>query len=256
MSLKKDINNLTENDKPFVTADIMVLGVNQDFSGLKILLVKRDEDPFRGCYTLPGGFVLKNETSYQAASRRLREETGLENIYLDQIYTFTKPERDPRTWVVSIAYLALVSDASEINTKGEWFDLKIETDRIELFSSESDTKIEYSIKNESFKNGKISYENWVATPATKELLAFDHIEILIESFIKLRSVFEHWDLAFNMAGDTFTLPDLQALYELVLGKKLYKTNFRAMVTPKIEATGSKIKSRTSNKMSAEYKYSL
>lgn len=265
MPRKKDTNNLTEKefleqytdaiyDKPSVTTDIMVLGVKEDFSGLKILLVKRDEHPFLDCYALPGGFVLKNETAYQAASRKLKDETGLEDIYLDQIYTFTKPDRDPRTWVMSIAYLALVSNASEIEPKGEWFDLNIEPERIELYSPESNTRIEYSIKNENFKNGKISYENWVATPASKQQLAFDHIEILIESFIKLRSVFEHWDLAFNMAGDTFTLPDLQALYELVLGKKLYKTNFRAMVTPKIEATGSKIKSGTSNKMSAEYRY--
>ena len=87
-----------------------------------------------------------------------------------------------------------------------------------------------------------------------EKLAFDHVEIIIESIMKLRTFFENSDLAFNMAGETFTLPDLQALYELVLGKKLYKTNFRALVAPKIEATGEKIKSKTSNKMSAEYRY--
>ncbi|MCR4996770.1 MAG: NUDIX hydrolase, partial [Butyrivibrio sp.] len=98
------------------------------------------------------------------------------------------------------------------------------------------------------------YENWVSKPASKEELAFDHIEIIIESILKLKAEFEHTDLSFNMIGEKFTLPDLQALYELVLGKKLYKTNFRAMIAPKVEATGAKMKSVCSNKMSAEYRY--
>ena len=176
-------------------------------------------------------------------------------MYLDQIYTFTKPGRDPRTWVMSIAYLALVGDVSKIKTTGEWFDLTIDEDRIRLYGAQSDTEIIYPVSVKSFKNGRISYRNLVAYDKGKgDKLAFDHVEIIIESISKLRAIFENSDLAFNMVGDSFTLPDLQALYELVLGKKLYKTNFRALVAPKIEATGGKIKSATSNKLSAEYRY--
>ena len=242
-------------EKPSVTTDILVLGVDESFSRLKALLIKRDEHPYLGFYALPGGFIKKGESAYQAAGRKLLEETGVKDIYLDQIYTFTKPGRDPRTWVMSIAYLALVGDVSKITTSGEWFDLSIDEERIRLYSDKSDTEIVYPIKEKSFKNGRISYKNLVASDKGKGTkLAFDHVEIIIESILKLRTFFENSDLAFNMVGDSFTLPDLQALYELVLGKKLYKTNFRALVAPRIEATGEKIKSATSNKLSAEYRY--
>ena len=281
MTLKKDKNGLTEKEflkdykagsyeRPSVTADILVLGTSVDLRTLKILLVKRDEHPYLEQWALPGGFVRKDETAYQAAERKLSQETGLEGVYLDQIYTFTNPARDPRTWVMTIAYLALVSDTSDdvlhgVTCAGDydsdggvqdaaWFDLVIDAESISFINAERNVEIRYSIENKRFKNGRIYYENWVSKPASKEELAFDHIEIIIESILKLKAEFEHTDLSFNMIGEKFTLPDLQALYELVLGKKLYKTNFRAMIAPKVKATGAKIKSVCSNKMSAEYRY--
>lgn len=281
MAQKKDKNGLTEKEflkdykagsyeRPSVTADILVLGTSDDLRTLKILLVKRDEHPYLEQWALPGGFVRKDETAYQAAERKLSQETGLKGVYLDQIYTFTNPARDPRTWVMTIAYLALVSDTSDdvlhgVTCVGDydsdggvqdaaWFDLVIDAESISFINAERNVEIRYSIENKRFKNGRIFYENWVSKPASKEELAFDHIEIIIESILKLKAEFEHTDLSFNMIGEKFTLPDLQALYELVLGKKLYKTNFRAMIAPKVEATGAKMKSVCSNKMSAEYRY--
>ena len=192
---------------------------------------------------MPGGFVRGDETAFQAAQRKLSNETGLEGVYLDQIYTFTRPDRDPRTRVMTIAYLALVSDTSDDMLRGvtcaglgedtggvrdaAWFDLVIDQGSISFTNAERNVSIEYSIENKRFKNGRIFYENWVSSLKSKEELAFDHIEIIIESFIKLKAEFEHTDLAFNMMGDTFTLPDLQALYELVLGKKM-KSRMRVM----------------------------
>ena len=265
MPEKRDKNGLTEKEflenytdsiyeKPSVTVDILVMTVDESISKLKVLLVKRDEHPYLNQFALPGGFIKPDETAYQAAARKLYEETGLKDIYLDQVYTFTKPGRDPRGWVMSIAYLALVPGQIECNTGAMWFDLEITQGKIKLSNRESHVHITYGIKDETFKNGRIIYENWVAGQISEDRLAFDHIEIIIESVLKLRSTFEHSNQAFNMVGETFTLPDLQALYELVLGKNLYKTNFRAMVAPGIEATGGKIKSRTKGKMSAEYRY--
>ena len=281
MTLKKDKNGLTEKEflkdykagdyeRPSVTADILVLGTSADLRTLKILLVKRDEHPYLEQWALPGGFVRKDETAYQTAERKLSQETGLEGVYLDQIYTFTNPKRDPRTWVMTIAYLALVSDTSDDVLRGitcagvgeddggvqdaAWFDLVIDDGEIRFSNAERNVEIKYSIETKRFKNGRIYYENWVSKPASKEELAFDHIEIIIESILKLKAEFEHTDLAFNMIGEKFTLPDLQALFDLVLGKKLYKTNFRAMIAPKVEATDEKMKSIISNKMSAEYIY--
>ena len=265
MSDKRDKNALTEKEfleqytdevyeKPSVTVDILVLTVDESISKLKVLLVEREEHPFLGCYALPGGFIRPDETAYQAAARKLQEETGLKDIYLDQIYTFTRPGRDPRGWVMSIAYLALVPEPIEGKAGAKWFDLDIKQGRIKLSNKEAFSDITYGIKDETFKNGRITYENWVAGKVSEDGISFDHIEIIIESILKLRGSFEHSDQAFNMVGETFTLPDLQALYELVLGKSLYKTNFRAMVAPKIEATGGKIKSRTKGKLSVEYRY--
>lgn len=266
----KDKNGLTEKeflahysdkgyDKPSVTADILVLGSNSDFSGFRILLVKRGGHPFLGSWALPGGFVRKDETAYQAAARELSEETGLQNVYLEQIYAFTNPRRDPRTRVMSIAYLALVCGFEDVAGSDDaadaaWFDMTVNENGIRIFSAERGVEIFYGIERGIFQNGKIRYENWVAKSSGGEKLAFDHIEIVIESLLKLKSNFYNSDLAFNMIGDFFTLPDLQSLYELVLGKKLYKTNFRAMVADKIQATGEKRKSMTSGKMSAEYVY--
>ncbi|MBO4457020.1 MAG: NUDIX hydrolase [Butyrivibrio sp.] len=242
-------------EKPSVTTDILVLGVDRSITNLKVLLIKRKEHPYLGYYALPGGFIRKDETAYRAAARKLYDETGLKDVYLNQIYTFTNPERDPRTWVMSIAYLALVGDVDNIETRGEWFNLCIDDERMSLFNEESGVEIIYPISVQNFQNGRIEYANLVASDdVSGEKLAFDHVEIIIESVLKLRTFFENSDMAFNMVPETFTLPDLQALYELILGKKLYKTNFRAMIAPKVEMTGEKIKSCTSNKMSAEYRY--
>lgn len=269
MAQKLDKNGLTEKEflkkykadnyeRPSVTTDILALGTSPDLKNLRIFLVKRDEHPYVGQWSLPGGFVHQDETAYQAASRVLSQKAGIENTYLDQIYTFTKPGRDPRTWVMSVAYLSLVSDTALLNGSevqdSAWFDLIIQQEEIRFVNEDRKVEIKYSIENKTFKNGRITYENWVPTLSSKNGLAFDHIEIIIESILKLKAEFEHTDLSFNMIGEKFTLPDLQALYELVLGKKLYKTNFRALVAPKIEATGEKRKAIISNKMSAEYKY--
>ncbi len=270
MTENKDKNGLTEKEflasysdkgyeKPSVSVDIMVLSRSADFSSLKILLIKRGEHPFLNCWALPGGFIRKNETAYQAASRELEEETSLCGVYLNQVYTFTNPSRDPRSWVMSVAYLALVSDLASVSAKDDaidaaWFDLKIDSGKITIENEALGVRMFYSLETKQFQNGKIHYENWVANAESSEKLAFDHIEIIIEAFLKLKEKFEHTDLAFNMAGDKFTLPDLQALFELVLCKKLYKTNFRLLVASKVEATGEKRKSAISGKLSAEYTY--
>ncbi len=270
MAELRDKNGLTEAEflksykpgdyeRPSVTADILVLCPGDDLTCLKLLLIKRGGHPYLGSWALPGGFIEKDETAYRAAARELMEETGLKDVYLDQIYTFTKPGRDPRMWIMSIAYLALVPGPKRVKGYDDaddaaWFDLIIEPEQIIIRNEELGVDIRYTKKTEHFKNGKISYENWVAEPVGKDRLAFDHIEIIIESVLKLKREIEHTDLAFNMIGDRFTLPDLQKLYETVLGRKLYKTNFRAMIAPKVKATGEKRKSICSNKLSAEYIY--
>ena len=104
MNGNKNINELAEKQflenynpdeyaRQSVTVDLMILGVNEDYSSLRILLVKRDEHPHKGRWGLPGGFIKEDETAYASATRVLNNKTHLKNVYLDQIYTFTKPDK-------------------------------------------------------------------------------------------------------------------------------------------------------------------
>ena len=234
--------------RPSVTTDILILGMNEDYSGLKLLLIKRGNHPYLGCWALPGGFIEENESAYQAAARELEEETGLKNVYLDQIYTFTKPGRDPRTWVMSIAYLSLVSKLDEVKGYDDaddaaWFDLRFTDTAIELSSEEKDVQIVYNLKRKNFTNGMIKYENFIPSLVSEEALAFDHVEILIEAIKKLREQLFYSTQAFCLVEDTFTLPELQAVYEVVLNRPLYKKSFRDMISCKIVETGEEKKSK-------------
>jgi 8-oxo-dGTP diphosphatase len=174
---------------PAVTTDIVIFTILEE--RLKLLLIQRGNAPFRGFWSLPGGFVEPDESLDACAARELEEETGVAGVYLEQLYTFGVPDRDPRERVISVAYYALVpadsvriraaSDASEVG----WFDLS-------------------------------------------ELppLAFDHEEIVALAQSRLKAKLSYSTIAFQFMPDRFTLGDLQRVYETILGEKLDKRNFR------------------------------
>jgi 8-oxo-dGTP diphosphatase len=175
-----------------VTVDIVVFTVHDQ--ALKVLLIERGIVPFQGQYALPGGFVLAGETLEEAAFRELREETGTENVYLEQLYTFGEPDRDPRGRVVTVAYFALVpSDKSPLlagtdAAAAAWFPLS-------------------------------------ALPP----LAFDHGKIIEHAVNRLRNKLEYTNVGFQLLPAKFTLTALQALHEAILGKSLDKRNFRRKI---------------------------
>lgn len=245
-------------ERPSVTTDILILGMNKDYSSLKLLLIKRGDHPFLGSWALPGGFISPNETAYVAATRELKEETGIDDVYLDQIYTFTKPGRDPRTWVMSIAYLSLISNLREVSGQDDaddaaWFDLKFTDDSITIKNDEKGVAIEYSLKKETFRNGALQYQNYIPTLVSTDALAFDHVEIIIEAMKKLREQIIYSNQAFCLVDKEFTLPELQAVYEVILGRKLYRKSFRDMAERKIMETGNERQSKTKNgRRSKEY----
>lgn len=245
-------------ERPSVTTDILILGMNKDYSSLKLLLIKRGDHPFLGSWALPGGFISPNETAYVAATRELKEETGIDDVYFDQIYTFTKPGRDPRTWVMSIAYLSLISNLREVSGQDDaddaaWFDLKFTDDSITIKNDEKGVAIEYSLKKETFRNGALQYQNYIPTLVSTDALAFDHVEIIIEAMKKLREQIIYSNQAFCLVDKEFTLPELQAVYEVILGRKLYRKSFRDMAERKIMETGNERQSKTKNgRRSKEY----
>ena len=171
-----------------VTVDIVIFTIQQGV--LKVLLVKRRIDPFVGQFAFPGGFVLQDEDLEQAAMRELREETGVSDVYLEQLYSFGKPDRDPRGRVVTIAYFALISADRK---------LKAGSDAVEAA--------------------------WYPMHDLPKL-AFDHATILNYAVERLRNKLEYTTVGFQLLPEKFTLTELQEVYEAILGKKLDKRNFR------------------------------
>ena len=178
--------------RPALTADCVVFGLEGE--DLQVLLIQRDKEPFVGRWALPGGFVEEGETPEQAARRELCEETGLSDIFLEQLYTFGEPGRDPRGWTVTVAYYALVNRtdhparAADDARKADWFPVR-------------------------------------QPPA----LAFDHNKILDLACQRLRGKVCYQPIGFELLPRKFTLFELQRLYETVLGKRLDKRNFRRRV---------------------------
>jgi 8-oxo-dGTP diphosphatase len=158
---------------------------------LHVLLVKRKHWPFEGRWAIPGGFVNMDESLELAARRELEEETGVRDIYLEQLYTFGEPKRDPRTRVISVAYIALVSaDTQTLRASDESIDVR-----------------------------------WFPVRALPGPLAFDHDTILAAGLDRLRSKLEYTTLAFQLLPEVFSILELKHIYEQILGEPLDKGNF-------------------------------
>ncbi|HRV91037.1 MAG TPA: NUDIX domain-containing protein [Anaerolineae bacterium] len=191
-------------ERPSVTTDVVVFSILDEM--LKVLLIKRKAWPFEGMWAIPGGFVHMDESLEEAAYRELAEETGVtdSDVYLEQLYSFGEPERDPRTRVITVAYFALVS-ADKLNPRA---------------ASDAADVAWFSV-----------YER----PA----LAFDHAQILDYALERLRYKLEYTAAGFQLLPETFTLRELQDAYEIILGTKLDKGNFRSKLrkTDVVESTG-------------------
>ena len=175
-----------------LTVDCVVFGF--DGGDLKVLLIQRALEPFKGRWALPGGFVRVDETLDNAARRELEEETGLKNVFLDQLYSFGKVDRDPRERVVSVAYYALV---------------KLSDHRAKAATDAANAK-------------------WFPVSRVPKL-AFDHADILRAARDRLTGKVRYQPIGFELLPPKFTLSQLQGLYEAVLETKLDKRNFRKKV---------------------------
>ncbi len=177
---------------PAVTTDIVIFTIRQD--ELKVLLIKRALPPYKNQWALPGGFIKMEEGLEEGARRELEEETGVTGVYLEQLYTFGQPDRDPRERVITVAYYALIpsdelepkaaSDAENVS----WFGLKEPPD-----------------------------------------LAFDHKEILKMAHERLIAKLDYSTIAFRFMPTQFTLSELQHVYEVILREQIDKRNFRKRI---------------------------
>lgn len=182
-----------DHPRPALTVDIVTFTLREE--KLQVLLIRRGEPPFKDAWALPGGFVRMDESLEQAAQRELEEETGIAEAYLEQLYTYGDPGRDPRGRVVTVAYFALIPAGKPIRAEGGsdaagacWFPL-------------------------------------TGLP----VLAFDHAEILRYALRRLRYKLEYTAVGFELLAEEFTLSELQATYEIILGEALDKRNFRRRI---------------------------
>lgn len=181
------------NYKPSVTVDCVVFGLDKS-ADVRVLLIKRAYEPYKNSWALPGGFIKENETLDAAAQRELEEETGVRNIFIEQLYTFGNLTRDPRGHVISVAYFALIN------------------------LEEHPTSAATDAKD----------AQWFKLSQLPEL-AFDHSDILDIAIKRLDSKVRYQPIGFELLPDKFTLSELQNLYETILGRTLNRRNFRSKI---------------------------
>ena len=175
-----------------VTVDIVIFTLRE--GSLQVLLVKRGVPPFEGQYAIPGGFIREGESLEEAALRELYEEAGVRNVFLEQLYTFGDPKRDPRGRVITVAYYALIA-----------------SDKLSLVAGADAAEAQWFPVN------------------NLPPLAFDHRSILDYAIERLRNKLEYTTVGFQLLPERFTLGELQAVYEAILGRALDKRNFRRKI---------------------------
>ncbi len=175
-----------------ITVDCVIFGYKE--GELMIALIERKNPPFKGSWAIPGGFIEGDETVEEGAIRELKEETGIDDIYLEQFHVFSKPKRDPRGRVITVAFFALIN-----------------SEQFELVANEDAAKAQW----------------WSAYDLPH--LAFDHALIFEKALEALRNTIRIKPIAFELLPKYFTLTQLQLLYEQIFGMKIDKRNFRKKI---------------------------
>lgn len=234
-------------EKLSMTTDILIMSVSNEDTGnyrklsekkFSILLVKRDNYPFKGKWCLPGGFVGIDETLDEAAKRVLKTETNLKDIYIEQLYTFSDIKRDPRMRVISTSYMALVDKnrlMDKLSANASWFNVFMLEDE-----KSYNVTLDNGIEEIKFVVGKKlrdkTTDRYDFNIIKNDKLAFDHPLVIVSGIERLKNKIEYTDIVFNMLPKYFTLGELQQVYEVILGKKLLDPAFRRIIANKVEKT--------------------
>jgi 8-oxo-dGTP diphosphatase len=256
--------NPAKYERPSVTVDMLIFTIREQEKNnyrklpektLSLLLIQRGEHPHLGKWALPGGFVGMEENLEDAALRELEEETGLKDIYLEQLYTWGDVGRDARTRVISTSYMALtdskslVPKASDDAANAAWFsaELKLKEEKKEKYENGYKLKQTYKLiltgEQEILSAGyEITKTIGKGTIHTERRLtesnglAFDHGKIIAYAIDRLRNKVLYTDIAFHLMPEYFTLTELQQVYEVLLDKELLKANFRRKIADMVLET--------------------
>ena len=251
-------------EKLSMTTDIIIFSVSDEEVNnyrklskkkFSVLLVKRDDHPFKDKWCLPGGFIKIDEDLEETPKRILANETNIHNIYLEQLYTFGSVNRDPRMRIVSTSYMALIDKNrlnDKLNTNAAWFN-------VEYYEKDNIIDVTLTSKDEilTFKVKKVLKE--LTTDRYKfeiienDSIAFDHPLVIVSGIERLKNKIEYTDIVFNMMPEYFTLGELQQVYEVILNKKLLDPAFRRIISSKVVKT-DKIKTGEGHRPSYLFKY--
>ncbi|MEC0236039.1 NUDIX domain-containing protein [Paenibacillus kribbensis] len=254
----------TQYERPSVTVDMLLFTVMDQLQHnyrklpektLQLLLIQRGEHPFIGQWALPGGFVGMDESLEEAARRELKTETNVDQIYMEQLYTWGDVARDPRMRVISCAYMALVDhDSLEVQAGDDaadarWFELDYSVaqetrtnqpegytweQEIDVTLKHGDIRLSAKVKVTEILKGKtIEIKREVLE---SQGIAFDHAKIIAYGIERLRSKIEYTDIAFHLMPSLFTLGELQQVYEIILGKELLAAAFRRKIADLVDET--------------------
>lgn len=251
-------------EKLSMTTDILIMSVSNEDTGnyrklsekkFSILLVKRDNYPFKNKWCLPGGFVRIDETLDEAAKRVLKTETNLKDIYIEQLYTFSGIKRDPRMRVISTSYMALVDKnrlMDKLSANASWFNVFMLEDE-----KSYNVTLDNGIEEIKFVVGKKlrdkTTDRYDFNIIKNDKLAFDHPLVIVSGIERLKNKIEYTDIVFNMMPKYFTLGELQQVYEVILGKKLLDPAFRRIIANKVEKTDN-VQTGGGHRPSALFRY--
>lgn len=244
--------SITNYDRPSVAVDTAVFGVDDyststmDQKKLKILLINRGEEPFKNMYSLPGGFLRKDETIESAAHRELTEEAGVRNSKLIPLKFYSEKGRDPRGWIISAAFISLTNTvklSTVTNSDAEtatWMDFcyKIYDNTEEIIISDKDIQLKITAVNGIVKSNDFP---------------FDHGVIIYDAFRKLQDEVIYHDIIFELMPELFTISDLHGPYKMIIPKDESVQAFRKRMLSKIEETDQYDDTKAAHRKSKLYR---
>ena len=240
---------LSDYERPSVTADVAAFRIGTEESEsyrrdpenrLQLLLIRRGGHPFKGMWALPGGFLQKGETVEQCALREICEETNVQPVSIMPVGIFSEPERDPRGWIISSAYVSVISEETvrqigqDDADDAQWFSVSFDRDAQGMYCLTltcGETVLRAQLAEESSGFGRTRFRI-----LDSGALAFDHAAIIASALTALRTEAKNYDAIFDFLPEKFTLSALQRVQETILNVSVLPANFRRMVSGYVEET--------------------
>lgn len=241
--------SIEKYERPSVTTDIAVFALryeeNENYrqnssKKLSVLLVKRGEYPYKGMWALPGGFLRKGETVEECAVREIFEETSIKPLSLIPAGVFSKPNRDPRGWIISNAFASVIGKternpkAGDDEADAQWFDVTFEKTDESTYCLKlvyEDMELLSVLRKRKTSLGRIFFE-----ADERSILAFDHAEIIASSLTEMRQRAKNFDIIFDFLPDKFTLTELQSVQEAIMNISVTPANFRRKILGYVSET--------------------